>query len=149
MSDFHVNVFVHEQVFIFEPSQVEPIEDLWVPTQPGHVGCVLLDTRQSLRICQEAIDLMRSLSRCCDDISEVSWWACDDGRHAFSWLGAIFMTQPSWLAQLTHACGVFPEECSIVPNTPPPEAVAAIEQKQYVWREPRQYVPPGSEPDDP
>jgi len=58
----------------------------WYPTggrTGDNLGCVLCDSKKTLGISQEALDLMHRVKRNHDDIGDLGWWRCDDGNSHF------------------------------------------------------------------
>jgi hypothetical protein len=113
----------------------------WYPTGGDRIGCVLLDTKRQLGVSEEALSLMRRIPRNRDSFGDISWWACDDGTHAFSWLGAIHKVLDPLNIEASrdfHITDRSRSLCTIIPNEVPEIAQAAIDENSAcdAWSEP-------------
>lgn len=129
-----VKLTVHRGVLVIETLDISTPYPGWTPIAPGLVGCVLEDTKASLGVSQEALDWMKQVKPSGDAIGEIMWWATQEGKKAFGWLGGLFKlvrldsSEGLFLGQ--RGWQVFPEDCVLIPNEPPEEAMAAIERSE-------------------
>jgi hypothetical protein len=112
---------------------IEPEKDIgngWYPTGGTRIGCVLLDTKHSLGVSDEAFELMRQIPAGPDAIGDLSWWACDDGTYAFSWFGAIHRVidlSGTERARDFFVSDKLKQHCTMIPNDVPEAAKRIID----------------------
>ena len=120
-------------------------EDGWYPSNLDRGGCVIADTEKNLGISVEAFDLMQTIKRNNDSVGDISWWACDDGTHAFSWWGAIYRVidpNDSEAPRDFYVNNIMWSVCTKIPNDVPPEAMQVIDAgvpETASWKEPFRY----------
>lgn len=99
----------------------------WVPAGDGKIGCVLVNTKTSLGISQEAMEWLEKVKASRDAIGDVDWWACGDGSYAFGWLGGPFALKgPDSTGSRNFK--IAKDHCVSIPNNPPQEAMEAVDR---------------------
>jgi len=83
-----VRVTAHRGLIVIEAVEPEKALDGWVPIGPGRLGSVICKTKNHLGVSDEALVLLKQVPRSLDCIGDLDWWLCEDGSHAFAWLGA-------------------------------------------------------------
>lgn len=137
-----VRVVAYKGKIVIVPIDPEKgVEDGWYPTGRGRIGCVVLDTKKTLGVSEEAFELMRKVQRNRDAIGDISWWECDDGTHAFSWCGSIHRVISPEDAEGDrdfHVHNRLWAACTKIPNEVPEAAKLMIDQNPttYAWAEP-------------
>jgi hypothetical protein len=142
-SKLKVKVVAYNDRIVIVP--LEPDKDLgdgWFPAGGGRIGCVLLDTKKSLGLSEEALALMPRMKRNHDDMGDLDWFACHDGTYAFSWFGVIHRVidpENSERARNFFVSDRLKSHCTIIPNDVPEAAKLAIDadSSAYSWAEPR------------
>lgn len=122
-----VKLTVHRDVLVIET--VSPDETNypgWTPMGPGRIGCVITDTKVSLGASEEALAWLRGVKKSRDDIGDVDWFACNDGKKAFGWLGGVYSVKDR-KAEGSRSYEVFPDDCVRIANEPPAAAVRAVD----------------------
>lgn len=61
---------------------------------PTYIGQVIHDTAKNMGISDEAIELLKAVTRSRDDLGDVDFFKCNKGKFHFSWLGG--MKQTMW-----------------------------------------------------
>jgi hypothetical protein len=123
-----VKVCAYKGYLVIEVLHPESPQENWHPIGPGRIGCVLADSKTMLGVSAEALEFLRKVPRSHDAIGDVDWWACDNGRKAFSWIGgvkAIFGSNAEGSRKFT----MYPDDCIGIPNVVPEEARAYIDDK--------------------
>lgn len=129
-----VKLTVHMDTLVIETLDISTPYPGWTPIAPGLVGCALDDTKTGLGVSQEALDWLGKVKPSGDVIGDVMWSESREGKKRFAWLGGFFKlvrldgSEGLYLGQ--RGWQVFPEDCIIIPNEPPEEAVAAIERQE-------------------
>lgn len=143
MQGFHVDILAHKHQLVLAPSQIEETPH-FVPTGKNRIGCVLLDSKTHLRISAPALKLLSTLPVNRDAIGDVSWWKCDDGKTAFSWIGALYRVIDTRTAEAARGFQIFDGAYTLIPNRIPKsvlEGIAKTGEEGY-WREPLSIDPP-------
>lgn len=129
---------------------LKPDKDLgdgWFPTGGGRIGCVVLDTQNSLGVSEDAFELMKRVPRNRDAIGDISWFSYEAGGsqespgYAFSWFGSIHRVldpENSEGARDFRITDHLKNHCTIIPNDVPEAAKLAIDAgENYSWAEPK------------
>lgn len=134
---FIVEVFAHKGLIICAPSRAEE-NPVWYPTSnDGRMGCVLGNSKRYLKISQEALKLLQTITIGRDAIGDIDWWKCDDVRYAFSWFGGIFRVINPKDATTARDFRTYPDQCTVIPNNPTKEMIAGAlkaEANQLTWK---------------
>lgn len=87
----------HNHIIIDVPNPAK-VEKVFYPVGAGRIGSVLIDTQKHLGVSEEALELMKKLHNCNDDVGDLdSWELISDeasgskptGVYCFAWLGLI------------------------------------------------------------
>ncbi len=150
-------MFAHEDKLIFVPFKphTECMKG-WYPTggRNGNTtgGSVLVYRKPTrLAISRPALDLMRRIKRNHDDCGDLTWDKCSDSRIAFSYWGSVHRVMHVKSSEVARDFQILEDYCTIVPNKPPPEAIAFIRDhpKEHHWKEPHTITYDGPDiPDD-
>jgi hypothetical protein len=134
-----VRVVAYNNRIVLVPENPEQgINQEWWPTGGTRIGCVVGNTKANLGVSEEALVLMRKMRVCRDAIGDLNWWWCTDGTYAFSWIGPIHRIVDPDTSEAARGFEIFRDQCTIIPNDVPPEAIAVIDDhpRNYAWREP-------------
>lgn len=120
-------ITAHNGVLIIECTEKNstPGETHLSIDQKGVIGQVIMKTRETLGVSDEALALLKTVKRGADSLGDVDWWKTNDGHTAFSWLGPMcrLMDPSDAEASRQYIIG----EYVSIPNEPPQEAVDAID----------------------
>lgn len=123
-----VRLTVHRDVLVIETvSPSDPDYPGWTPAGPGKIGCVIANTKSGLGVSAEALAWLRGVEKSRDSIGDVDWFACTDGTKAFAWLGGMYSVKRRG-SEGSRSYEVFPEDCVIIPNEPPTDAMDVVNQ---------------------
>lgn len=142
-TEFHVKVLAWNKHIIIWPSLDIAHRD-WAPTEQksGRMGSVILDSKKSLRISEEAISLLNRLENGLDDVGDIDWWEMQDKkRSAFSWWGGIYrVINPNrcipargfWIRR--DRCTIIPNDTSLIDKELEQVFKGVLVKKHAVWR---------------
>ena len=119
-------VTAHRGILILEG--FEGNDPHWLPDGGSRIGCVVLDTKNHLGVSEEALQILDKIERGDDDLGDVDWWACDDGTKAFGWIGPRQRLLSPDHASVSRNHKVFRDDCTVIPNDSPQEAIEAIDE---------------------
>jgi hypothetical protein len=134
MSDVLVKVTAYKDHLVLTAVMKHPDRKTpeWVPFGEGNIGCVLIDSKKNLGVSKEALELLKKIPPGRDDIGDVDWWKCNDGKYAFSWLGSTHSVKHIKVNhELTGSRNykVHEGQFQDIPNEPDPEAIAVIDTR--------------------
>jgi len=134
---FTVNIFAIDGKIVFCPSSHKKNKGFF-PTGNDNLGCVVINSKEMVKVSKEALSLMRRIRKNRDAIGDIGWWKCDDGKFAFSWFGAIYKVMDPKTAEGDRDFNVHEDQCTIIPNSPPQEVIDGMKIKNNygMWRKP-------------
>lgn len=124
-----VHVTAHQHFLCIEALEPEVPLEGWVPIGPGKIGCVIIDTKLHLGISMEAFQLIKKMKPGHDDLGDIDWFACADGKKAFGWIGGFKRIVNAETSDLGHNSSVFPTDCQTIKNLVPPAALEAMKAR--------------------
>lgn len=123
-----VAIFGYKGCLVITTLQPEKKMEEWTPIGPGKIGCVIGNTKKNLGVSKEALELMGKVETCGDDIGDIDWFSVNDGTHAFGWIGGLNRVVNTKTAEAARGFKVYRDECVIIPNKVPEEAMKKIDE---------------------
>jgi hypothetical protein len=121
-----VKITAHMGQLVIETTPPFTETDEFFPDSPTRFGCVVRDTRKNLGVSEEALELLGSIPPSPDDVGGVMWFASKDGNHNFGWMGGPLCLMDPKEMDGDRDYRVYRDECVVIPNDPPSEAVVVI-----------------------
>jgi len=136
-----VRVIAYQGKIVLMPIDPEKgVNEDWWPTSDTRGGCVIGDSKKQLGVSEEALELMEQVKRNHDDVGDLGWWKCTDGKYAFSWWGAIYRVINVDGSEASRDFRVHRSQCTIISNDVPQEVKLAFEDEKKIskhrWRDP-------------
>lgn len=122
-----VKITVHRDVLVIETQDIDNDDHPdWTPVGNGSLGCVLSNTKTWLGVSPEALEWLKTVPRSHDDIGDVDWFSTEKAGKCFAWLGGkkSLKTKNATGSQYYQ---VFPDDCILIPNDVPEEAIKIID----------------------
>lgn len=126
-----VVVTAHKGFLIIDAANMGKESKDWIPIGGSRIGCVIANTKKHLQVSEEALELLGKIKRCRDDIGDVDWFESGDMK-VFAWLGPTTRLVNPAEAEGSRTYKVYRDDCTIVPNNSPQEAIDAIERDDDV-----------------
>lgn len=95
--------------------------------QSGVIGQVIMNTKETLGVSPEALEVLKTIPKGRDSIGDVDWWEVNDGTYAFGWLGGMcrLLEPEGAVTSRQYKQGDYVE----IPNDVPEGAITAIDSR--------------------
>lgn len=116
----------------------DPDQHGWHPKRPERYGSSIQNTKATLGISREALNLLYRIPRNHDAVGDVMWESKGEG-YSFTWWGPMFRIFHPWEAEMSRGSRVWADQYVEIPNDVPEKAVAFIEERtdgSVMWDEP-------------
>jgi predicted nucleotidyltransferase len=148
MNALKVRLVVHGKHLVIIPDEPEKgIGRGWSPAGSFgpmrlymHHASLLGDTKVTLGVSEEALNLLASLPRVAwahSVVPDLAWGHTPSGRSSFSWRGPLYGLMLASTIELNDSFEPRRDACVIIPNDVPAQAIAAIAAgRRRTWRDP-------------
>ncbi len=123
----NAKITAHNGILICQTMADKSSEEcVLISDTPGVIGNVYMNTKETLGISKEALEILRTLKKGRDSIGDIDWFATGD-KYAFGWLGPIHRLVDPATAETSRQY-VIGDYVDIPNSDAPQEAIDAIEQ---------------------
>jgi len=101
-------------------------DEKFILSKPGEIDCVLIDTKETLKMSVEALKLIKNMKISYDGISDLAVWKSEQGKSCIGWLGHRYQIINTEKSELTVNSD-FDIDFQIIDNGPSQNDIVNIE----------------------